>query len=116
MFVLLIGIGTFSVFQVMNLEDQLDTVTGAIDKMDPRVKLAQYNRDKFYALTKDVLNLASRDPNADKIANDFRLRQLESLPMPNASSSANISGAGATGSLNTPTNSAPGTNAAPVSK
>ena len=77
MLVLLLGSGTFAIYQVMTLEDQLDEVTRAVDQMDGKVKRAQYEKAKFFAMTKDVLLLAPKDPNAEQIVVDFKLRELQ---------------------------------------
>ena len=77
MLIFLIGAGSLALYQVMAMEDQLDEVTQAIDKMDGKVKRAQYERAKFYAIVRDVLNLAPKDPNAQQVVTDFKLRQLQ---------------------------------------
>jgi TolA-binding protein len=77
MLVLLLGIGSFAVYQVFALEDQLDSVTRAIDQMDTPVKQAQYERGKFYALAHDILNLAPQDSNAQQLVTEFGLQKLE---------------------------------------
>jgi hypothetical protein len=66
----------------MALEDQLDEVTRAVDHMDGRVKWAQYEKAKFFSMAKDVLRLAPKDPNAEQIVVDFKIRQLQAaLPV-----------------------------------
>jgi len=77
MLIFLMGFGTFSVYQVMNLEDQLDSVTRAVDQMDAKVKRGQYERAKFYSLVRDVLAVAPKDANAEEIVARFNLRELE---------------------------------------
>jgi hypothetical protein len=77
MFVLILGFGTFEVYQVMNMEDQLDEATQAVDQMDGKVKHAQSERAKFYALAKDVLLLAPKDPNAEQIAVYYKFKELQ---------------------------------------
>jgi hypothetical protein len=110
MLILLLGMGAHEVYQVMSMEDQLDVTTQNVDRMDPKVKLAQYERSKFYMMAADVLRLAPRDPNADQVATLFGLRQLEAdkPELMNANAPSDL-----------PTNSAPdestaATNAAPV--
>jgi hypothetical protein len=77
MLVLLLGSGTFAVYQVMVLEDRLDEVTRAVDHMDGQVKHAQYEKAKFFSMAKEVLRLAPKDPNAEQIVVDFKIRQLQ---------------------------------------
>jgi hypothetical protein len=77
MLVLLVGIGTFAVLELMALEDRWIEVATAIDKMDLQVKQAQYEKNKFYAIARDVLRLAPKDPNAAHVATDFKLRELQ---------------------------------------
>ncbi len=79
MLVLLFGIGTLAFYQIMVLEDRLDQVTQAVDQMDGKVKRAQYEKAKFYAIAKDVLRLAPKDPNAQQVATDFKLQQLQTM-------------------------------------
>jgi len=79
MLILLLGYGTLAIYQVMAMEDQLDEVTRAIDQMDGKVKRAQYEKGKFYAMARDVLRLAAKDPNADQVAVHFKLRQLQAV-------------------------------------
>jgi TolA-binding protein len=75
--IFLIGSGTFTIYQVISLEDQLDEVTRSVDQMDAKVRRAQYEKAKFFAIAKDVLRLAPKDPNAEKIVVEFKIRQLQ---------------------------------------
>ena len=77
MLIFLVGAGSLALYQVMAMEDQLDEITQSIDKMDGKVKRAQYEKAKFYAIARDVLSLAPKDPNAEQVAVDFKLRQLQ---------------------------------------
>jgi hypothetical protein len=76
-FILLIGMGVREVYQVMSLEDQLDQMTQNVDKMDPKVKIADYERAKFYFMASEVLRLSAKDPNAAAVSELFGLRKLE---------------------------------------
>jgi hypothetical protein len=76
-FVFLLGFGTFTIYQVMFLEDQLAAVTKAVDQMDSKVKLAQYEKTKFFALSRDVLKLAPKDEAAKQVVDELKLQQLE---------------------------------------
>jgi len=77
MLILLLGSGTSVVYQVMTLEDRLDEVTRTVDQVDGKVKWAQYEKAKLFAMAKDVLLLAPKDPNAEQIVVEFKLRQLQ---------------------------------------
>lgn len=77
MLILLFGSGALALYQVMSMEDRLDKVTQAVDKLDGRVKRAQDEKTKFYSLVKGVLLLAPKDPNAEQVAVYFKLRQLQ---------------------------------------
>ena len=77
MLILLFGSGTLALYQVMTLEDRLDEVTRAIDQMDGKVKWAQREKAKFYALARDMLRLAPKDPNAEQIVVYFKLKELQ---------------------------------------
>jgi len=120
MFVLLLGSGIFTIYHIMALEDQLDEATRAIDKMDGKVKWAQYEQNKFFSLAKDVLRLAPKNPNAEKVAVDFKLRELQAakpllmnLNEPTAATNvAPTAPADATNSA--PAKPAPATNAVPL--
>jgi hypothetical protein len=75
--ILMIGMGIFALYQVMSLNDQLDEVTQAVDQMDGKVKRAQYEKGKFFSIVRDVLVLAPNDPNADQLAVQLKLKQLQ---------------------------------------
>ena len=77
MLVFLFGSGALALYQVMALEDKLDEVTRAVDQMDEKVKLAQHEKAMFYTLARDVLRLAPKDPNAEQVVVEFKLRQLQ---------------------------------------
>jgi hypothetical protein len=77
MLIFLLGAGSLALYQVMTLEDRWDEVTQTIDKLDPQVKRGQYEKAKFYAIAREVLRLAPKDPNADQVAVYFKLRQLQ---------------------------------------
>ncbi len=77
MLILLFGSGTLALYQVMSMEDRLDEVTQAVDKLDAKVKRAQDEKAKFYSLVKGVLQLAAKDPNAEQVAVYFKLRELQ---------------------------------------
>ncbi len=74
--IFLIGAGALALYQVMAMEDELDQMTQALDKMDGRIKHAQHEKAVFYKIASDVLRLAPTDPNAAKVAVYFKLRQL----------------------------------------
>lgn len=77
MFIFLVGAGSLAVYQVQALEDRLAEVTSAVDKIDPKVKDSLHNQALFYALGRDVLSMAPKDPNAEQIVVDFHLRELK---------------------------------------
>jgi hypothetical protein len=109
----------------MVMEDQLDEVTLAVDHMDGKVKRAQYEKAKFFSMAKEVLRLAPKDPNAEQIVVDFKLRQLQAaqpvlmdLTVPSAPATTNAAPA-TTNAAPATTNAAPAqpaaaTNAAPI--
>jgi hypothetical protein len=121
MLILLLGMGAHEVYQVMSMEEQLDVTTQNVDRMDPKVKLAQYERSKFYMMASDVLRLAPRDPNADQVATLFGLRQLQAdkPELMNANAPSDLPTTSALDESTAATNAAPvdsssATNAAPV--
>jgi TolA-binding protein len=115
MLVLLFGLGTLALYQVMALEDQLDTVTRTIDKMDGKVKRVQYEKAKFYALARDVLRLAPKDPNAEQVVVDFKIRQLQAAqPALFALNAPSAPGATNAATNSVPTYPSETTNAAPL--
>jgi hypothetical protein len=123
MLVFLFGAGGLAFYQVVAMEDQLDQLTQAVDKMDDKVKRAQYEKAKFYHIAKDVLNLAPKDPNADQVAVYFKLRQLQEaqpelmdLNTPSDVAITNLPSAQTSSSTNAPTvMSSFATNSAPLS-
>jgi hypothetical protein len=91
-----IGSGSLALYQVLALEDRLDTVTRAIDQMDTQVKHSQYERTKFLSLAASVIALAPKDPYARQIVSDLGLQRLQATQdsmldtslMPSSSSSS----------------------------
>jgi hypothetical protein len=77
MLIFLSGAGALAFYQVKAMDDQLEDTTQAIDQMDGKVKRAEYEKSKFFAIARDVLNLAPKDPNAEPIVVDFKLQQLQ---------------------------------------
>lgn len=77
MLIFLFGAGSLAFYEVMTMEDRWDEVTQAIDKMDGKVKRGQYEKGKFFAIARDILLLAPKDPNADKVATYYKLKQLQ---------------------------------------
>jgi hypothetical protein len=86
--IFLVAFGIFTTYQLMNLGDQLDSVTQATDKIDAKVKRAEYERAKFYTLAYDVLRLAPTDPAARQVATQLDLQQAvtsettQEIPLP----------------------------------
>ena len=120
-FILLLGLGTLKVYQVMAMEDQLDDLTQHIDKLDPQVKAAQYERAKFFKMANEVLRLSSTDDKAKEVATYFKLKDLqiaqpELMNMDNASDIAAATTNAAPSDENAVTNAAPAssTNATPA--
>jgi hypothetical protein len=119
--IFLIGSGTFTIYQVITMEDQLDEVTRAVDQMDAKVKRAQYEKAKFFSIAKDILRLAPKDANAEKIVVDYKLRQLQAaqpvlmaLSTPTNAVTTNAPPAQLAGATNaTPVEPSQATNAAP---
>ena len=106
-----LGAGALALYQVITMEDQLEDMTQAIDQMDGKVKRAEYEKSKFYAVARDVLNLAPMDTNVAPIVVDFKLRQLQAaepelLPQSTSPDTAATNAA--------PAQPAPATNAAPL--
>ncbi len=77
MLIFLVGAAALMIYQVMDMEDQLDEMTQATDKLEGPVKRAQYEKNKFFFIAKGVLKLAPTDPNADRVATFFKLRELQ---------------------------------------
>jgi hypothetical protein len=77
MLIFLLGAAALEIYQVMSMEDQLDEMTQAIDKLDSKVKRAQYEKAKFFFIAKGVLKLAPTDTSANQVATFFKLRELQ---------------------------------------
>lgn len=71
-----LGSGTLAFYQVESLNGQLAEVTSAADRMDPQVKMAQYQKAKFYAMARDLLRMAPTHPGAAKLVDELNLRKL----------------------------------------
>jgi hypothetical protein len=122
MLILLLGVGTFAVLEVMALEDRWIEVASAIDKMDTQVKRAQYEKNKFYAIARDVLRLAPKDPNAQQVATEFKLQQLQAaeptlldLNAPATPAATNAAPEPSAATNSAPVQTSAATNAAPAS-
>jgi hypothetical protein len=117
--ILILGTGALASYQVLSMEDQLDLMTQTVDKYDGKVKLAQYEKDKFYKMARAVLRLAPKDQNANQVATLFNLRELQKdqPDLMNANDPSDLADAtnAAPDSALAPTNSiiAPATNAPP---
>jgi hypothetical protein len=72
----LIGAGLLAFYQLEMLEDQLSQVTSSADKLDLKVRTAQYEEGKFYALARDILRLAPQHPAAEKIVDEVGIRKI----------------------------------------
>jgi len=105
----------------MALEDRLDGVTQAVDHMDGNVKWALYEKAKFFSMAKDVLRLAPKDPGAEQIVVDFKIRRLQAaqpvlmdLTAPSAPATTNAAPAQPAAATNSaPVHPSQATNAAP---
>ena len=73
----LIGAGSLSFYHVMSLETQYEEVASAVDKLDPQVKHAEYERDKFFAFARDLVRMAPRNANAAAIVKEAGLLSLQ---------------------------------------
>ncbi len=73
----LLGAGALAFYQVESLEDQLEEVTKAVDRLDPTVKHAQYEKAKFYAMARDLVRLAPKHPAAEQIVDQTGIRTLQ---------------------------------------
>jgi hypothetical protein len=71
-----LGAGTLAFYQVESLNEQLSEVTSAADRMDPQVKMAQYQKAKFFAMARDLLRMAPTHPGAAKVVAELNLRKL----------------------------------------
>jgi hypothetical protein len=107
-----LGAGTLAFYQVESLNGQLAEVTSAADRMDPQVKLAQYQKAKFYAMARDLLRMAPTHPGAAKLVDELNLRKLAAA-QPVLMSLTQPSGFTNTAPTLPPPPSAPKTNAAP---
>jgi hypothetical protein len=106
--IFLLGSGAKSVYQVSNLEDDLDSATRAVDQLDARVKHAQYERAKFFAMARDLVRLAPHDAAAEQIVTEANLRRLQQTNPTLMSLDSPI------GFTQTDPTAVPSTNAAPV--
>jgi Flp pilus assembly protein TadG len=77
MLILLLGSGTLAFYQVQSLADQLDEVTRAVERLDPTVKHAKYEKAKFYAIARDLVRLAPKDAVAAQIVDQTGLHTLQ---------------------------------------
>ena len=94
MMVFLFGAGALAAYQVRTLERQLDSTTQSVEQIEGKVKWAQYEKAKFFALARDVAHLAPKNPNAERVVIEFKLRELQIaepalMAMPNTKPTTN---------------------------
>ena len=113
-FILILGTGALASYQVLSMEDQLDQMTQTVDKYDSQVKLAQYEKDKFYKMARAVMRLSDRDTNAKQVATLFNLAELQrdQPDLMNANDPSDLANA-ADATNAAPSNATAPTNAAP---
>ena len=75
--IFLMGSGCLAFYQVKAMEEQWDEITQNLDNMDMQVKKGLHEKAKFFAIARDVLFLAPNDPNANLVADHYKLKQLE---------------------------------------
>ena len=75
--VFLLGAGSLAFYQVQSLEDQLEEVTKTVDGLDSKVKHAQYEKAKFFALSRDLARMAPKHPAAQQIVDETGIRNLQ---------------------------------------
>jgi hypothetical protein len=75
-FIFLLGAFTLAFYQVESLDSQLAEVTSAADRLDPKVKLAEYQKAKFYAMARDILRMAPTHPAAANLVSELGIREL----------------------------------------
>ena len=108
MLIFFFGIGGLSLYEVIAMQDRLDELSQTIDKLDGNVKRAQYERAKFFSISKDLLALAPKNANAEEIVTRFKLKELQAAqPKLFAQDYSGMTG---TGTNSTATPSAPATN------
>jgi hypothetical protein len=73
--ILIIGALVSTTYQIVEMEDQLASITQAVGQMDPKVKQAEYEKAKLYKLASDVLQLSATDPIAKQIVTDYKIEQ-----------------------------------------
>jgi hypothetical protein len=73
----LLGAGALAFYQVESLEDQLEEVTKAVDRLDPQVKHAQYEKAKFFAMARDLVRMAPKHPAAEQIVEETGIHNLQ---------------------------------------
>jgi hypothetical protein len=119
-FIYLLGAGSLALYQVLAMEDQYETLTQSVDKMDSQVKRGLYEKSKFFRIAGDVLRLAPRDSNAEQIATHYKLRLLQekqpelmNANAPSDMAQLNIAPQTAADTNAAPLNVSPVTNAAP---
>jgi len=120
MLIFLFGAGALSYYQVVMLEDRWEQVTQTIDKMDTQVKRGQYEKAKFFAIARDILLLAPKDPNANDVAVFYKLKQLQEarpeLMALNTTGDSSLTNTPDTATNSSATNAAPAPAPAPSTK
>jgi hypothetical protein len=69
---------TYSIYQIMDSKEQLTELARSVNRLDPQVEQARYEKEKLYGLATDILRLAPTDTNAAQIVAQYKIRQTPS--------------------------------------
>jgi hypothetical protein len=67
-------------YQIVSLQGQLTSMQLAAVQLEPKLKAAQFQKEKLYKLAADVLALAPTDPAAKQITTQFGIEQRGPAP------------------------------------
>jgi hypothetical protein len=73
--ILIIGSVVSTGYQIIVLQDQLNSVTQTVGQMTEKVKQAQYEKAKLYKLAADVLQVSATDPSAKQIVTEYKIQE-----------------------------------------
>ena len=73
--ILILGTLVSTTYQIVVMQDQLQSLTQAAGQMEPKVKQAQYAKARLYRLASDVFQLSATDANAKRIVTDYKIEQ-----------------------------------------
>lgn len=69
-------------YQIALMQDQLHAMRRAAAEQEPKVRQAQYEKDKLYRLAGDIMDLSATDPLAQQIVTEHNIQRIAPGDLP----------------------------------